>query len=133
MKKQLFSLILVAAAAGTVFSGCYSTPDGKSRAGVPFVRDHLQTQYERSVPQLMDAARVVLKRNGQIVSDDQVTKTIIARVDTRTVWVKAEEVDQRISQLTVQARRKGGAADIELASHVDKEIALQLTVPGGAR
>ena len=46
--------------------------------------------------------------------------------DSRTVWVRIEEADPKVSKVTVQVRTNGGGADIELASEVDKRIALQL-------
>ena len=35
-------------------------------------------------------------------------------------------VDANVSQVTVQARTKAGAADVDLAREVDKQIALHL-------
>ena len=109
-----------------VLTGCISTVDGHVKPGVPFVKDTIQSRYQRSIPELITAAKKVLARNGTLVADDTINKTVTARVDTRTVWVKVSEVDANVSEVTVQVRTKGGAADVDLASEIDKQIALQL-------
>ena len=111
---------------GIFLSGCVSTIDGHMKAGVPFVKDKVESRYQRTIPQLIAAAKVVLARNGALVSDDTINNSVTARVDTRTVWVKVSEVDANVSQVTVQARTKAGAADVDLAREVDKQIALHL-------
>ena len=68
----------------------------------------------------------MLTHNGTLVSDDSVNNTVTAKVDTRTVWVKVTEIDPNVSGVTVQARTQGGAADVDLASQIDKQIALHL-------
>lgn len=109
-----------------VLTGCISTVDGHMKPGVPFVKDTIQSRYQRSIPELITAAKKVLGRNGTLVADDTINKTVTARVDTRTVWVKVTEIDANVSGVTVQARTKAGAADVDLASEIDKQIALQL-------
>jgi hypothetical protein len=110
-----------------LLTGCVSTVDGHMKMGVPLVKDSIESRYERSVPQLVSAAKAVLGRNGSLVSDDTINNTITARVDTRTVWVKVSEIDPRgVSGVVVQARTKAGAADVDLASEIDKQIALHL-------
>lgn len=96
------------------------------KAGVPFVKDTIESRYQRSISDLIGAAKKVLARSGTLVSDDTINNTVTARVDTRTVWVKVSEVDSNVSGVIVQARTRGGAADVELASEIDKQIALQL-------
>jgi hypothetical protein len=110
-----------------LLTGCVSTVDGHMKMGVPLVKDTIESRYERSVPQLLAAAKAVLARNGTLASHDILNNVITARVDTRTVWVKVTEIDPRgVSGVIVQARTKGGAADVDLASEIDKQIALQL-------
>ena len=72
------------------------------------------------------AAKDVLKFNGTLYSEDHLRSTLEASVDTRTVWVKVEPVDQRITKVSVQVRTKAGGADIALAGEIDKEIAVRL-------
>lgn len=107
-------------------TGCVSTVDGHMKMGVPLVKDKIESKYPRGIPQLIAAAKAVLARNGTLVSDDTINNTVTARVDTRTVWVKVTEVDPNVSGVIVQARTKGGAPDVDLASEIDKQIALHL-------
>jgi hypothetical protein len=52
--------------------------------------------------------------------------TLEASVNTRTVWVKVEPADQQTTRVVVQARTKSGGTDLELASEIDKQIAIRL-------
>lgn len=97
------------------------------KAGVPFVKDTIEARYQRPIPELVLAAQKVLSRTGALVSNDTINNVVTGRVDTRTVWVKVSEVEPGVSGLSVQARTRGGAADVALASEIDKQIALQLT------
>ena len=107
-------------------SGCYKTMDNRSKMGVPFKKDKIAGQYERSIDQVQAGARKVLQYNGAIVSDDIVNRVIVGKVDTRTVYVKLTELEPTLTQVQVQARTKGGGTDIDLAAEIDKQIALQL-------
>ena len=113
----LFGLLLIS-------TGCVSTVNGRTKAGLPS-KDRIYSRYERSVPQILNAARTVLKRNGQIESDDTVANALHGKVNKRDIWVRASEVDNKISEVVVQAR-KSGLGDIELASELSKQIALEL-------
>lgn len=107
-------------------SGCYSTLDSRMKAGVPFSKDTIISRYEFPVDQLLAASKEVLAFSGTLVGDNTVTQTLEAKIDTRTVWVKVLEAEPNITEVRVQARRKGGVGDIDLASEIDKRIALQL-------
>jgi len=110
----------------TLFTGCFSAADGRVRAGVPFVKDTLESLYERPADQIFAAAKEVLKFNGTLSGENTITKTLEAKIDTRTVWVRVDESDPKTSRVLVQARRKNKTADIALASEIDKQIALKL-------
>ncbi|HEY6168159.1 MAG TPA: DUF3568 family protein [Verrucomicrobiae bacterium] len=125
MKKNLV-IGLICCAAAAALSGCVNTVDGHSKAGVPWLKDKIESRYERSLPQVMNAAREALKVNGTIISDDVVINTLKASVNTRTVFVKCEEVDPKVTRVIVQVRTKGGGNDIDLAAEIDKQIALHL-------
>ncbi len=125
MKLKIFIIAFVSAFA-VLFTGCYKTVDGHVKAGVPFKKDKIEGRYERPTTQIFDASKVVLTRFGKIVSEDTISKTLLGKVDTRTVWIKVEEVDAKVSKITVQVRTKGGASDIDLAAQIEKEVALQL-------
>jgi hypothetical protein len=125
MKKNIF-LLLTAGFLALAVSGCYSTPEGRMRAGMPFTKDTIESRYERPVNQLFAAAKEVLKFNGTLYGENTINNTLEAKIDTRTVWITVDEVEPKVSRVRVQARRKGGAADIDLASEIDKQIALRL-------
>ena len=113
--------------AGAILSaGCINTIDGRREVGIPLVKDSVTAQYERPPLEIWAAAKGVLKRDGALWSEDTLRSTLEASVDTRTVWVKVEPVDQRVTKVTVQVRTKGGAADVALAGQIDKEIAIVL-------
>ncbi|MDB6026141.1 MAG: hypothetical protein JWM68_2364 [Verrucomicrobiales bacterium] len=125
MKQKIFAFLLIAGMT-TFMTGCVKTADGHMKAGVPFAKDKIYSRYERSVDQIVDAARVVLKNNGQIQNDDGANKSLKAKVNDRTVWIKSTKVDDKISEVVVQVRKKTGGGDIYMASELSKQIALQL-------
>lgn len=96
------------------------------KTGVPFAKDKIESRYERPVEQILTAAKEVLRHNGTLTGENTITRTLEAKIDTRTVWVKVDEVEPNISRVQVQVRRKGGGTDIDLASEIDKQIALRL-------
>jgi hypothetical protein len=106
--------------------GCYKTMDNRSKMGGVFKKDRLAGQYERSLDQVQVAARKVLQYNGTLTSEDIVNRILVGKVDTRTVYVKLVEIEPNLTQVTVQARTKGGSGDIELAAEIEKQIALNL-------
>jgi len=117
---------LCAFALALIVSGCMTSVDGRQHAGVPFVKDRLESRYERSPMEIWQAAKDVLSFNGKLYSEDVMRSTLEASVNTRTVWVKVEPADQQTTRVVVQARTKGGGTDLELASEIDKQIALRL-------
>jgi hypothetical protein len=74
----------------------------------------------------------VLELNGTLTGENTINSTLEAAIDNRRVIVKVDEVEPGVSRVQVEARRKGGAADIDLAAEVDKQIALKLAT-GAAR
>jgi hypothetical protein len=127
MKKILFALLLVGSLS-SFLTGCVNTIDGNTRWGVPAVRDKIESRYERPVPQIYEASKVVLMRLGKLNVADEIGKVLEAKVDAKTVYVKveADPSEPNITMVTVQARGKTGGGDLDLASEVDKQIALQL-------
>ncbi len=124
--KIKFLMSLAVVIVSVLLTGCVSTVDGHKKMGIPMVKDKIQSRYQRPIPQLITAAMEVLKRNGTLVSNDTINNTVTAKVDTRTVWVKVSEVDANITGVIIQARTAAGVADVDLASDIDKQIALQL-------
>jgi hypothetical protein len=106
-------------------SGCVGTENGRSTVGVP-TKDTITNHYEKPVPLLVEATRVVLKRNGKLLFDNIVDNTFQAKVNEHNVWVKVADLDGKITAVSVQARGPLGA-DLDLAAQISTEIALQLT------
>jgi len=123
--KQLSALLLIAAALASS-TGCYHTQDGHTKAGVPWVKDTLESRYERPADQVFQAAKETLAYNGTLTSENTISKTLEAKIDTRTVWVKVDQVEPTISRVFVQARNSSGGKDIDLVAEIHKQIALKL-------
>jgi len=121
-----FFLGVIAVAGLAFLAGCVSTVDGRKQPGVSFSKSKIEGRYTVKAIELWQAAKDVLSQLGTITSDDILRSVVEARVDTRTVWVKVEEVEEKLSQATVQARSKTGAGDRELAIFIDKQIAVRL-------
>ena len=124
--KCKFCALLAIGWLGLLVTGCYNTIEGRTRAGMPLAKDKIEGRYERPLAQVYPAARKVLEFNGTLRGDDIVTKTLEARIDTRYVWVKLDEVEPNLTRVVVQARTKNGGSDIDLAHEIEKQIALQL-------
>jgi hypothetical protein len=124
--KTNFLALLAAVALLPLLSGCVNTVDGHSKAGVPFRKDRIQSRYERPVNQIFESAKTVLNDFGKLEAENRINHSLVAKVDTRTVVIRVDEVDPSVSQVTVQVRTKSGGTDIDLASEIDKQIALRL-------
>ncbi len=124
---SLLAVILLAVAAG-----CVTRVDGRKSAGIPFVKDTIEGRYQRPPAAIFQAARQVLELNGTLTGENTINSSLEAAVDNRTVVIRVDEVEPGVSRLVVQARKKGGAADIDLAAEIEKQIALKLAT-GAAR
>ena len=118
--------LLVISTLALVGTGCVSTLDGRKEAGNPLVKTDIVRVYERPTLECWAATKDVLAVNGTVFSEDLMQSTVSARVDTRTVRVKVEEMDKKMTRLTVQVRTRYGNSDLDLAGEIDKQIALQL-------
>ena len=128
--KTIFVLVL---AAGLVAgAGCVSTVTERSTPGMPLVKDKITGRYERSVDQIFQAAKDVIKENGVLVNESvlynktNAVKTVEGKVNQRSVWVRVEGIEPKVTEVTVQTRTAGGLSDIDLAHQLEKEIALKL-------
>lgn len=139
MKTNMFAAVAaVAGVAGLalVVAGCVGTVGGTTTAGVPFLNDTIISSYERPADVVFQAAQDVMKHNGVVVRTstlygrtnavDQIAKLVEGKVNQRTIYVRVEQVNPKISEVAVQSRTKGGGTDIELAAEIDKQIALKL-------
>lgn len=107
--------------------GCVNTVDGHKRGGWPLSKDKFESTYERPVNQVVAAAIEVLKFNGVLTSHNVVNNSLVAKVDTRTVYVRVDQTDAAVSKVTTQVRTKGGGVDLNLANEIDKQIGMRLT------
>jgi hypothetical protein len=127
MKTKILALFLLTALAGLI-TGCVETVDGRSEAGVPFIKDTITGSYERSVPQVLTAAKAVLKFNGQLTAENTINNSLEAKINQAHVWVRVDEIDaaKPVSRVQVQVRNRAGGSNIDLAAEIEKQIALQL-------
>jgi hypothetical protein len=125
MRAKLLVLLTLCITA-TLFTACVKTVDGRRTAAVPFTRDRVQSLYNRPAREVVAAVRDVLAHNGVITSEDTVRLTFEANVDQRRVWVRVEEQEAKVTQLTIQCRGKGGGADLDLAIFLDRQVAVRL-------
>lgn len=126
------TLSLLAIVLLVVATGCVPTVSGGRKAGVPLVKDTLENRYQRPVGEIFTAARQVLEHNGTLTGENTINSSLEAQIDNRAVFVRVDEVEPGVSRVQVQARTKGGAADIDLAAEIQTQIALKLAT-GAAR
>jgi hypothetical protein len=129
MNAKLFVVLL----GGIVLvAGCVDTVSGRKTAGVPWIKDKVEGHYERPLNQVYEAAKDVVKFNGTLVNESILhtatneVKTVEGKVNQRTVWVRVEATDPKVTGVSVQTRTKAGGPDIDLAHEIEKQIALKL-------
>lgn len=125
MRKNAFVLIGISTLL-VLAAGCVRTVDNRREYGNPLVKDKVVRVYERPVMQCWAAAKDVLAANGTVINEDVMQSTVSARIDTRTVRVKTESIDPKMTRITTQVRTKTGNSDLDLAGEIDKQIALRL-------
>ena len=128
MKKSI-SVALLAALLVTV--GCVKTVSERSTFGFP-VKDKVEGRYERPLDEVFKAAKDVLIANG-VLSNESIlhgetntVKTAEGKINLRTVFVRVEGVEPKVTSVSVQTRTQGGGSDIDLAHELEKQIALKL-------
>src|SRR6185295_3645259 len=121
MKTEIFSLLAVSGLA-VLIAGCVNTVDGRKNPGVPFVKDKIEGSYERPVARVFAAAKEVLAFNGVLTGENTLNNSLEAKVNTRTVWVRVDKIDEEVTRVIVQVRANAGGADIDLAHEIEKQI-----------
>ena len=130
MKLKIFSVVAVAAIVAT---GCVKTVTDSNALATTWSKDSVAGRYNRTVDQVYQAATVVVQKNGVLLTEyiphdnTNNVRSLMGRVNDRKVWVRVASVDQRTSQVDVQARSKWGVSDVELVHQLEKEIALELS------
>ncbi|MEJ0088649.1 MAG: DUF3568 family protein [Limisphaerales bacterium] len=127
-------IILAALAAVTLIStGCVSTVTENHAAALTWSTDKITARYQRSVDQVYQAAVIVIKNNGKIITEyvphdtTNIVRSLYGKVNDKNVYVRVEAVDLTtpLTQLTIQSRTTG-ISDVALASELVTEVALQL-------
>lgn len=128
--KKLISGLLGAAVIVVGGTGCITTVDGHKSAGVPFRKDKIVSRYQIPVEQVFNAAKEVLAGEkgglGVLQGENRVNNSLVAKVNTRMVYVKVTEVEPNITEVVVQVRTDAGWSDVDWAAEIDKQIALRL-------
>lgn len=131
MKTKIFAafvgLVIVAA-------GCVGTVSGTKTPALTWSKDRVTERYPRSVEQVYNASVAVIQNNGVLITEfiphdtTNTARALQAKVDQRNVWIRVQEIDPNrpITEVTVQSRSSSGVSDIDLASQLMTDIALQL-------
>ncbi len=127
MKTKILMLV-VAAGVGVLGTGCVETVDGRSQAGVPWVKDSVEGRYEVPAARGFDAAKQVLAFNGTVTGENTINHSLEAKVNQTSVFVRVDDLDpsKPLTHVIVQTRTKGGGSDLDLAHEMEKQIALKL-------
>lgn len=135
--KNVFLALAGATLMSVLGTGCVSTVDGNTRAAVPFRKDRIFSRYQVPPEDVFNAAKHVLGAEkgglGVLQSENRINHSLIAKVDTRTVWIRVTELEPTVTEIVTQVRTDAGWTDLDLASEIDKQIALrlQIIVSGG--
>jgi hypothetical protein len=134
--KLKFTIFAGLVAVAALVAGCVNTVTGGRTAGVPFIRDTIEARYDKPADPVFQAARAVIAENGTLMNEGtlygqtnslgNVARTIKGKVNERTVYVRVEALDPKITATAVQTRTSAGVSDIDLAAQIDKQIALKL-------
>ena len=136
MKAKIFAILAGAVLATT---GCVKTVSDTHAPAVWFGKDRVPARYERSIDQVYQAAFKVVSNNGVVVTEyiphdtSNNVRSLQGKVNDCDVWVRvASEDDPKITSVVVEARTKWGSSNIELASQLQTQIALQLQSASGS-
>jgi hypothetical protein len=133
MSRMRITILLGLMATLIISTGCVSTASGTKTAAVPLVRDSVEGRYERPVPQVYEAAKEVMRFNGQLTrevtryTDDGVTVMALeGMVQDRKIFMGVKQEDQSVTSIKVQVRTSAGGTDLSLAHELEKQVALKL-------
>jgi hypothetical protein len=132
MKTKIFTALATAAVL-VVTIGCVPTVTDRTTPGLPIVKDSFENRYnERTVDQAFEAAKAVVANNGVMNAESilhnqtNTVKTIEGKVNQRSVWVRVEGIDPKVTSVRVQARTPNGTPDTDLAHQLATEIGIKL-------
>jgi hypothetical protein len=97
------------------------------------VKDSVPGRYERPAAQVYEAAKEVIRFNGQLLNEvtqhndsGVAVMALEGRVQERKVFIGVKEEDPTITSITVQVRGPAGGTDLDLAHELEKQVALKL-------
>jgi hypothetical protein len=103
---------------------------------VPLIKDTIESRYEKPAEPVFQAARQVIADNGMLINEGtlygqtnalgNMVRTIKGKVNERTVYIRVEALDPKITGTAVQTRTSSGVSDIDLAAQIDKQIYIKL-------
>ena len=133
MKTKIFAA-LIGITTSAIVTGCVGTVGGTHSPAVTFGQDSLSGRYQRTMDQVYSASVQVIRNDGTLVTEyiphdsTNDVRALYGKVNDINVWVRVEAVDTAapVTEVTVQARSKWGAKDIDLVHELEKEIGLQL-------
>lgn len=131
MKTRILTAVATAAVLIAAI-GCVQTVTDRKTAAIPGLKDSFENRYERTVEQAFEAAKAVVSNSGVLNAESilhnqtNLVKTIEGKVNQRSVWVRIEGIDPKVTSVTVQTRTPGGAPDMDLAHQLATEIAVKL-------
>jgi hypothetical protein len=127
-----FFAALATAAVLIATIGCVQTVTDRKTPAIPGLKDSFENRYERTVDQAFEAAKAVVSNSGVLNTESilhnqtNMVKTIEGKVNQRSVWVRIEAIDPKVTSVTVQTRTPGGAPDMDLAHQLATDIAVKL-------
>jgi hypothetical protein len=125
------NFLAVLAGIAVIAAGCTQTVTDSHAFATSWSTDTIPARYQRTGDQVYQAAIKVISANG-VLTREYITpgtnycRSAEGKVSQRRVFVRVTEVNPQVSQVEVQARGEWGGSDVELASQLSTEIALQL-------
>ena len=124
---------MVLAASLWMVCGCVDTVNDRKTAGFPWVEDSVESRYpDRTQEDVLEASKAVLAKMGVLNAESTLygqtnqVKALEGKVNQRSVWIRIEALNPKLTSAVVQTRTAGGGSDMDLAHEIDKQIALKL-------
>ena len=128
--RALTITLLTALVLPTLFTGCFTTQDGKSKfTPIPWRTDTMHRRYDRPLAKVLAAVRESLSTLGTLTSEEKTENVITGRIDTRYVWIKVTADPQSpdsISAVTYQVRTKYRNTDLQTPATLAEQTTLAL-------
>ncbi|MCO5051649.1 MAG: hypothetical protein M9920_05040 [Verrucomicrobiae bacterium] len=131
MKKGFLALAMGAAL--LALAGCVNTVSEQKTAGVKLSRDRVENHYEVPFNQALEAAKAALKgygalsRETTLLESTNQVRALEGMANGRSVWVRVEALEPRLTSVIVQARGTWAGSDVQTAHELATRIALELS------